>query len=86
MMLTRTVDNEFHPFILLVADESTLSPHSFPGLPGIHYLYKIVGQHSSNYPPSFLFRYLERLVRNLVFILAHIIHETYGINKRRNHF
>ena len=26
-------------------------------------MYKIAGQHSFNYPPSFLFRYLERLVR-----------------------
>ena len=29
---------------------------------------KIAGQHSLNYPPSFLFRYLERLVRSLVYL------------------
>ena len=29
-------------------------------------LFKIAGQHSLNYPPSFLFRYLERLVRSLL--------------------
>ena len=31
-------------------------------------LYKIAGQHSLNYPPSFLFRYLQRLVRTLVYL------------------
>ena len=31
-------------------------------------LYKIAGQHSLNYPLSFLFRYLERLVRSLVYL------------------
>ena len=32
-------------------------------------MYKIAGQHSFNYPPSFLSRYLKRLVRSLVFTL-----------------
>ena len=33
-------------------------------------MYKIAGQHSLDYPPSppFLFRYLERLVRSLVYL------------------
>ena len=35
---------------------------SFPCVPGIHWFHKTVGQHSLNYPPSILFRYLERLV------------------------
>ena len=39
-----------------------------PGLLGIHWLDKIAGQHSLNYPPSFLFRYLERLLRSLVYL------------------
>ena len=29
---------------------------------------KIAGKHSLNYPPSLLFRYLERLVRSLVYL------------------
>ena len=28
-------------------------------------MYKIAGEHSPNYPPSFLFRYLERVIRSL---------------------
>ena len=31
-------------------------------------LYKIAGQHSLNYPPSFLSRFLKRLVRSLVYL------------------
>ena len=31
-------------------------------------LYKIPGQHLLNYPPSLIFRYLERLVRSLVYL------------------
>ena len=42
-----------------------------PGLLGIRQLYKITGQHSVNYPPSFLFRYLKRLVR--IFYLDHSV-------------
>ena len=42
---------------------------SFPGLFGIHKLYKIAEDSGSlNYPLSFLFRYLERLVRSLVYL------------------
>ena len=31
-------------------------------------MYKIAGQHSFNYPPSFLSRHLERLLRSLVYL------------------
>ena len=44
---------------------------SLPGLPGIIILvvlYKIAGRHSFSYPLSFLSRYLERLVRCLVYL------------------
>ena len=43
-------------------------------------LYKIAGQHSLNYPPSFLFRYLDRLVRSLVYLplTQSIINDTGG--------
>ena len=47
-------------------------------------MYKIAGQHSFSYSPSFLFRYLERLVRSLVYLreqrlyfrFGHAVHET----------
>ena len=42
-----------------------------PGLLRIRQLYKIAGQYSFNYPPSFLFRYLKRLVRSLVYLPLH---------------
>ena len=32
-------------------------------------MHKVAGQHSLNYPPSFLSRYLERLVRRLVYLI-----------------
>ena len=34
----------------------------------VSWLYKIAGQHSFNYPPSFLSRNLKRLVRSLVYL------------------
>ena len=45
---------------------------SFPGLPRIYQLYKKAGQHSLDYPLSFLFRYLERL--EFLYIYPLIIH------------
>ena len=47
------------PIFLLQVSRSTRDP--------------LGGQHSLNYPPSFLFRYLERLVRSVV-VTTYTIH------------
>ena len=48
--------------------------HMLPGLPLIHQLYKIAGRQSLTYPPSFLFRCLERIVKSLDYLLFIIFH------------
>ena len=39
-------------------------------------MYKIAGQHSLSYPPSFLSCYLERLVRSLVYLPVDLSRDT----------